>query len=101
MEKNTRTPLSRVSSPMELPLRRNQESPRFISPNSQEKFRNAFIMTRKRLPHILPSRPQITPHTKSSRKRLDVNELTRKQRTTRFWRHNKPLQIAHRLCRPA
>ena len=69
--------------PMAASSKQTQESQRFTSPNCQKTFRNTFITTPKRPRHILPSRPRITPHIKSSRTKRYVNNRPPTQGTMR------------------
>ena len=64
-------------------VKTNSGSRRFTSPNCRKTFRNTFITTPEKPRRILPSRPPITPHIKSNRRKPDVNNRTPTQRTTR------------------
>ena len=84
-------------------VKTNSESQRFTSPNCQKTFGNSFITTSGKPRHILPSRPQITQHIKSNRRRHNVNNRTLEQRTMRHWRatsrHNRTQAYANPLQR--
>ena len=79
----------------------NRESQRFISPNSQDKFRNGFITTPRRPRHILPSKPLITRHIKSNRKKPNGSKRKPTQRIRPFSSNNRQPRITLTPCRPA
>src|SRR5437763_14295865 len=101
MVKNTKTPASPASIPMASWSKRNRELQRFTSPNSRKKLKSAFIMTSEGPAHTPRSRLQITQHIKGSRKRPNVNEKMRQQRTTRFQLNKKQPKIELKHCKPA
>src|SRR5215468_2392376 len=99
--KNTQRLLSLVSIRMASLSKLNRESRSFISPNFQKKFRNGFITTPRRPRHILPSKPLITRHIKSNRKKLNGCKRKPTQRTKPFSSNNRQPRIALTPCRPA